>query len=218
MGTEIDLLKNYPKTKRDLNARATFKTEEDREIARLFGKDFFDGERKHGYGGYNYDPRFWQPVLPDFIDYYSLTKTSSILDVGSGKGFMLFDFLKLVPGIKVQGVDISEYAIENSLEQVKDFQLVANAKDLPFEDDSFDLAISINTLHNLNKEECAIGFKELERVSKKSFVIVDAYSNDEEKIAMELWNLTARTIMHVDEWKFFFEEIGYTGDYYWFIP
>ena len=104
------------------------------------------------------------------------------------------------------------------MEQVKDFQLVANAKDLPFEDDSFDLAISINTLHNLNKEECAIGFKELERVSKKSFVIVDAYSNDEEKIAMELWNLTARTIMHVDEWKQFFEEVRYTGDYYWFIP
>ena len=218
MGTEIDLLKNYPRTKRDPGARGATKTEEDRAIARQFGKDFFDGDRKYGYGGYSYNSRFWQPVVPDFIEFYSLDKNSSILDIGSGKGFMLYDFLQLLPGVKVQGIDISEYAIENSLEEIKEFQQVADARDLPFEDDSFDLAISINTLHNLERDECALGLREAQRVSKDTFITVDAYSNEQERIDMDAWNLTALTFMHVDEWKTFFKEEGYSGDYYWFIP
>ena len=218
MGTEIDLLKNYPRTKRDPRARGATKTEEDRAIARQFGKDFFDGDRKYGYGGYSYNSRFWQPVVHDFIEFYSLDENSSILDIGSGKGFMLYDFLQLLPGVKVQGIDISEYAIENSLEEIKEFQQVADARDLPFEDDSFDLAISINTLHNLERDECALGLREAQRVSKDTFITVDAYSNEQERIDMDAWNLTALTFMHVDEWKTFFKEEGYSGDYYWFIP
>ena len=218
MRTEIDLLKNYPRTKRDPGARGATKTEEDRAIARQFGKDFFDGDRKYGYGGYSYNSRFWQPVVHDFIEFYSLDENSSILDIGSGKGFMLYDFLQLLPGVKVQGIDISEYAIENSLEEIKEFQQVADARDLPFEDDSFDLAISINTLHNLERDECALGLREAQRVSKDTFITVDAYSNEQERIDMDAWNLTALTFMHVDEWKTFFKEEGYSGDYYWFIP
>ena len=218
MGTEIDLLKNYPRTRRDPGARGATKTEEDRAIARQFGKDFFDGDRKYGYGGYSYNSRFWQPVVPDFKEFYSLDENSSILDIGSGKGFMLYDFLQLLPGVKVQGIDISEYAIENSLEEIKEFQQVADARDLPFEDDSFDLAISINTLHNLERDECALGLREAQRVSKDTFITVDAYSNEQERIDMDAWNLTALTFMHVDEWKTFFKEESYSGDYYWFIP
>ena len=96
---------------------------------------------------------------------------------------------------------------------------VGNAKELNFENNSFDLVISINTIHNLEKPECAKSLKEIERVSKKNkFIIVDAYRNEDEKKRMYAWNLTAKTIMHVDEWKVFFEENDYTGDYYWFTP
>lgn len=218
MGIEIDLMKNYPRTKRDPKARADSKTEEDRRIARKFDKDFFDGDRKYGYGGYSYNPRFWQPVVPDFIEYYSLDNNSSLLDIGSGKGFMLRDFKEALPGLQIRGIDISEYAIQNSLDDIKDYQDVGDAKDLPYEDDSFDLALSIVTLHNLPREECAQSLKEITRVSKNSFITLDAYSNDEEKSAMNDWNLTALTVMHVEEWKLFFEESGYTGDYYWFKP
>ena len=218
MGIEIDLMKNYPRTMRDPKARADSKTEEDRRIARKFDKDFFDGDRKYGYGGYSYNPRFWQPVVPDFIEYYSLDNNSSLLDIGSGKGFMLRDFKEALPGLQIRGIDISEYAIQNSLDDIKDYQDVGDAKDLPYEDDSFDLALSIVTLHNLPREECAQSLKELTRVSKNSFITLDAYSNDEEKSAMNDWNLTALTVMHVEEWKLFFEESGYTGDYYWFKP
>lgn len=219
MGREIDLLVNYPKTKRNVKERGAEKTAADRAIARQFGKDFFDGDRKHGYGGYNYLPRFWQPVVPTFQQHFGLTSGSSLLDVGCGKGFMLHDLAELIPGITVQGIDISEYAIANAMDDMRPHVQVADAKSLPFEDNSFDVVISINTVHNLEREECGRALQEIERVSRgQSFVTMDAYRDDEEKELMLAWNLTAKTIMHVAEWQEFFKEIGYTGDYYWFIP
>lgn len=219
MGREIDLLKNYPKSKRNIKERGAVKTEEDRVIARKFGKEFFDGNRKHGYGGFNYDPRFWQPVIPTLKEHFNLASESSVLDVGCGKGFMMHDMAELIPGILVKGIDISEYAIENAIEDMKPHVQVANAKELPFEENSFDVVISINTVHNLERDGCGQALREIERVShSKSFITVDAYLNDEEKELMYAWNLTGRTIMHVDQWKKFFNEVGYTGDYYWFIP
>jgi Methylase involved in ubiquinone/menaquinone biosynthesis len=132
---------------------------------------------------------------------------------------MVYDFSRLIPGITVKGIDISPYAIEKSLKETKRNLQVADAKALPFPDKSFDYVISINTIHNLEKKECAEALKEIERVSKlKSFITVDAYRNEEEKKRMYDWNLTAKTIMSVEEWIIFFKEVGYTGDYYWFIP
>jgi len=216
---EINLLENYPRTKRNLEERQEEKTPEVQRIARQFGKEFFDGDRKYGYGGFSYQPRFWQPVVPVFQKYYGLTAKSSVLDVGCAKGFMLYDFVQLIPGIKIAGIDISEYAIANAIEDMKPFVKVANAKKLPFPDKSFDLVISVNTIHNLPLEECKQALREIQRVSRKySFITVDAYRTPEEKERMDMWNLTARTYMYVDEWKALFKTVGYTGDYFWFIP
>ena len=219
MVREIDLLANYPKTKRNIRERGAKKTEEDREIARKFGEEFFEGDRRYGYGGYYYNPRFWQPAIPAFKKHFGLTALSSVLDVGCAKGFMMHDMANLIPGITVKGVDISEYAIKHAIEDMKPNVQVGNADRLPFESNSFDVVISINTIHNLEQKKCLQALKEIERVSKgKSFIIVDAYRTDEEKELIFAWNLTAKTFMHVDEWKMFFVEAGYTGDYYWFIP
>ena len=216
---ELDLLKNYPKTSRDLDQRIDEKTEEIRKVARQFGQEFFDGDRKYGYGGYSYSARFWQPVAPDFQKQYNLSSSSRVLDVGCAKGFMLFDFMQGIPGIRVQGIDISEYAIENAKKEVKPFLKVASAAELPFEDNSFDLAISINTVHNLAPEDCLKAIAEMQRVSKGGcFLTVDAYRDEEEKKRMDAWNLTAKTYMSVYEWKEFFKKAGYRGDYFWFIP
>jgi ubiquinone/menaquinone biosynthesis C-methylase UbiE len=219
LGQEIDLLQNYPKSKRDLSGRLESKSETVRTIARKFGKEFFDGDREHGYGGFNYHSRFWQPVIPDFIRHFDLNESSSLLDIGCAKGFMLYDLLRALPQINARGVDISKYAIEHAKEEVKPLLSKACATKLPFEDNSFDVVISINTIHNLDREGCAQALREIERVSRgKAFITVDAYRNDEEKARMEAWNLTAKTMMHVDEWQAFFKEIGYSGDFYWFIP
>ena len=219
MGKEIDLMINYPRSKRNVKQRGTEKTREDRAIARQFAKEFFDGERRHGYGGFSYNQKFWHPVVPTFQEYYQLSNESSLLDVGCAKGFMLNDFKKLIPGLKVKGIDVSEYAIANSLESVNHDLQVADARELPFEDGSFDLVISINTVHNLEQSELIKSLKEIQRVSRKNaFITVDAYRNEEEKEAMFDWNLTAKTILSVNDWKELFREAGYHGDYYWFVP
>ena len=219
LGREIDILANYPKAKRDLSARLESKSEESRKIGRKFGFDYFDGDRNHGYGGFSYNPKFWQPVIPTIVENYKIGNSSTVLDVGCAKGFFLYDLKLAFPGINITGVDLSEYAIANSIPEIKPYLQVGNATKLPFENNYFDFVISINTIHNLNREDCAIALQEIERVTKgNSFITVDAYRNDEEKARMEAWNLTALTMMSVDEWKQFFLEVGYTGDYYWFIP
>lgn len=219
MGQEIDLMINYPRSKRNVDARGQEKTEADRAIARQFGEAFFDGDRSTGYGGFHYNERFWTPVIPAFQEHFGLNSNSSILDVGCAKGFMLYDLQRLIPGIQLAGLDVSEYAIQHAKEEVKDIVAVGDARKLPYEDNSFDVVISITTLHNLEVDELAVALQEVERVARKgSFITLDAYRNDEEKARMEAWNLTAKTMMHVDEWKAFFKKVGYTGDYYWFIP
>ena len=219
MGKEIDLLFKYPKAKRDLSKRLESKSEQIRSIARKFDKEFFDGEREFGYGGFSYNPKYWTEVVKDFRDYYNLNEDSKILDVGCAKGFMLYDFYKLNSNFDLHGIDISKYAIENSIPEVKNKLQVANATKLPYEDKFFDLVISINTIHNLERNECETALNEISRVSKKNaFITVDAYRNEEERQRMDAWNLTAKTIMSVDDWTKFFKQNNYNGDFFWFIP
>jgi SAM-dependent methyltransferase len=219
MGQEIDLMANYPRPKRNVEGRGASKTDVDRDLARKFGEEFFDGDRVHGYGGFNYHPRFWQPVIPTFQAHWRLTSASSVLDVGCAKGFMMHDFAELIPDITVEGLDISEYAIQNAIEDMRPHVQVADAKSLPYQDKSFDYVISVTTIHNLDRDELTQSLQEIERVARLgSFITVDAYRNDEEKERMLAWNLTAKTILHVDEWKQLFKDAGYTGDYHWFMP
>ena len=157
--------------------------------------------------------------MPDFQRHFKIKSGHSILDVGCGKGFMLHDFNEAIPGLEVIGIDISEYAISKGHPPVKEYLNVGDARSLPFKDMSIDFTISITTLHNLERDDCIIALREIQRVTRKgAFITVDAYRNDKEKKTMEEWNLTALTVLHVDEWKDLFEEAGYTGDYYLFMP
>lgn len=216
---EIDLLDRYPRSQRPVDERAKLITPEHRAIARRFGQEFFDGDRLNGYGGYSYHPRFWTDTVARFRDHYRLADDASILDVGCAKGFMLYDFQRLMPQATLAGIDVSEYAIEHAQEEVRAFVQVADARSLPFPDRSFDLVISINTVHNLVLEECKQAIREIQRVSRgHAFLTVDAWRTDEQRERMFAWNLTALTMMHVDDWQQLFREVGYTGDFYWFIP
>ena len=216
---EMNLLDAYPRIKRNIGARAAFKdrTPENRLIAKKFGLEYFDGTRDQGYGGYFYDGR-WKAVARRIIDYYKLPEGARVLDVGSGKGFLLYDFQQLLPGVRVAGIDLSQYGLRHTIPSVKPFCVMANATHLPFPDKSFDLVVSINVAHNLPRELCVRALREMERVSKKhKYVQVDSYRNEQEKVNLENWQLTAELIYSTDEWISLFKEVGYTGEYYWTI-
>ena len=184
------------------------------EVAIQYGKDYWDGDRMYGFGGYRYDGR-WRPVAEDMARHYGLKAGDKILDVGCGKGFLLYEFTQAIPGVTVAGIDISQYAIDNAKEEVKPFLQVGNAIDLPFEDNTFDLVFSITTLHNLYNYELRKALQEIQRVGKgnnKHFV-VESYRNEQEKVNFLYWQLTCRSFYTPKEWEWFMEESGYTGDY-----
>lgn len=219
LGREINLLDRYPRSKRPIEERAHTVTVEDRLAAGKFGQDYFDGTRNQGYGGYHYHPRFWQPVVERLQKHYGLTANSSVLDVGCGKGFLMHDLKELIPGITVVGLDISPYALAHALGDVRPMMLLGNARALPFADHSFDLVLSLNTIHNLPLEDCFSALKELQRVSAKDkFIVNDGYKTEEERQRLLKWNLTAMTILSAEDWKELFKLAGYTGDFYWFAP
>jgi ubiquinone/menaquinone biosynthesis C-methylase UbiE len=202
---EVNLLDLYPRAKRNIQARAAA-TAEDRRIAKQFGKEYFDGTRNQGYGGYYYDGR-WKSIVKVLQDYYQLDASSKVLDVGSGKGFMLHDLVELIPGISVTGVEISPYGIEQTMPSVKPFIIQGTVEKLPFPDHSFDLVTAINTIHNLKGEALKTAIREIERVSRKGkFIVVDAYRDEAEKEKIMDWVLTAETVLRCDEWEALFKK------------
>ena len=182
------------------------------EVASRFDRDYWDGERCYGYGGYRYDGR-WRPVAEAILKHYEPPAEPRILDVGCGKGFLLYEFTQAAPGAHVRGVDISTYAIDNSKPEIRERLQAGRADALPFGDREFDLAISINTLHNLPIDQLWRALQELERVAQHKHVTVESFRNEREKVNLLYWQLTCRSFYSVEEWEWLFEKAGYTGDY-----
>ena len=213
---EVNLLDRYPRAKRNIAAREAAVPSQ-REIAKRFGREYFDGDRGQGYGGYRYDGR-WVPIAERMRDFYGLAAGDLILDVGCAKGFLLHDFRAVIPGVHVAGLDLSAYAVERAMDDVRPFVLVGSADALPFADKSFDLVVSINTVHNLERDRCVLAISEMERVSRRfRYLQVDSYRSEQERENFERWQLTAVTYFDPAGWRRVFEQAGYTGDYYWTI-
>lgn len=214
--TEVNLLTRYPRAKRNVKARLGNK-DENRAIAMKFGKEYFDGTREQGYGGYRYDGR-WLPIAEDIVRHFDLKPGDRVLDIGCGKGFLVKDLMKVCPGLEVFGIDISEYAVVNCEPEVVGRIHVGNATHLPFTDKSFQAVLSINTVHNLDRANCVLAVQEMERVAPgRGYVQVDAYRNHEEEQIFLDWVLTALTYGTPEFWVELLREAGYTGDYYWTI-
>jgi SAM-dependent methyltransferase len=212
------LMRQYPKTARkEITETRVAVLPADREKAQRFDETYFDTERRFGYGGYHYHPHFFTGVVKDFIYYYDLKPGMRVLDVGCAKGFMLHDFKKAMPGLAVAGVDISDYALSKALPDVAQYLQKACCSKLPFADKSFDLVISISTIHNLDLAGVRQSLKEIIRVSRgAAFIKVNGYKNLHEREQLENWNLVAKTILRESEWEELFDETGYAGDYDFF--
>lgn len=204
----------HKSTKRDYLARVNeFPKAEAAKMAKEFGEEYWDGDRRWGYGGYRYDGR-WNAVAKAFAEHYQLRAGQTVLDVGCGKGFLLYDLTKIVPGIIVKGIDISQYALENAKEEIRGDLTLSSASKLPFEDRSFDFVFSLNTLHNLYTYELYDALKEIERVGRKNkYICVESYRNEEEKVNLMYWQLTCEIFCTPKEWEWWFEMAGYTGDH-----
>ena len=214
---EIDFMSSLHKsTKRDYLARVNdkkFPKAKAAKLAKKWGFDYWDGDRRINYGGYKYIRNRWNPIINKLIDYYKLPQDAKILDIGCGKGFFLYDFFQLRPKSDINGIDISNYALKNCKPEIKEKLRLGNATCLPWEDNYFDLVISINTLHNLHTFDLEKGLSEMERVGKNKYLCVESYRNEEEKTNLLYWQVTCEAFYTPEEWRWWFKKTNYNGDY-----
>ena len=211
---EINLLDSLPRSARPIQDNRAALAEAS-VVARRFGREYFDGDRTQGYGGYRYDGR-WVKVARRIQDHYGLRAGDRVLDVGCAKGFLLHDLRAVVPGLITTGLDISQYALEQSMPDVRPRLVRADAQRLPFASGSFDVVLAINVLHNLERAACIDALREITRVSRRgSYVQVDSWLTKEQHENLMKWILTAVTYYEPDGWRALFAEAGYHGDYYW---
>ncbi|MDC1296505.1 methyltransferase domain-containing protein [Alphaproteobacteria bacterium] len=184
------------------------------KIAKKYEKDYWDGDRSYGYGGYKYIPGRWKYVAKRLISNYKLKSGSKILDIGCGKGFLLKEILLLQPGIEIYGIDVSKHAIKSCPKELsKSITLFDAKKKLPFKNNSFDLAFSLGTYHNFDLTELKLALYEINRVSKSSYIMVESYRNDIELTNLQCWALTCNSFFNPKEWVWLFKEFNYKGDY-----
>ena len=214
---EVNLLRRYPRSKRNIQKRTTAQSAENIRIAREYGREYFDGARDTGYGGYRYDGR-WVAIAEDMVAHWGLKAGDRVLDVGCGKGFLVKDLMKVCPGLEVFGLDISEYALLNCEPEVVGRLHLGNCVRLPFPDKSFSAVVAINVVHNLERAEAVTAVREIERLAPgRGYIQNDSYRTAEEREIFLSWVLTAKTHYDPAGWQRLYAEAGYTGDFYWTI-
>lgn len=185
--------------------------------SKKYNKNYWDGDRKYGYGGYKYIPGRWTPIAYKLIKKFNLKANSKILDVGCGKGFLLYEIKKIIPSIKIYGFDISKYAIKSAPKIIRNDLFIHKAQQkYPFKNNYFDLTISLGCLHNLNIYDLKKALKEINRVGKNKYIMVESYQSNAQLFNLQCWALTCNSFFSKNEWKWIFKEFGYEG-YYEFI-
>ena len=182
--------------------------------AKKYESNYWDGNRRYGYGGYKYLPGRWKPVAESLIENYGLTNVSSVLDVGCGKGYLLYEMKLLLPDLKIEGFDISNHALSHAKEEIRNSLFIHRAQDIyPYEDNKFDLVISLGCIHNLKIFELETALKEIERVGKKGYIMKESYRNELEQFNLQCWALTCESFFDDKEWPWLYNHFGYKGDY-----
>jgi SAM-dependent methyltransferase len=181
--------------------------------AKEYEFDYWDGDRRFGYGGYSYDGR-WKPVAEQMIEQYGLSGDSRILDVGCGKAHALRELQLLLPDAELVGFDISKHGIGDAPEEIREHLMLYRAQDsYPYGDDHFDLVISMGCLHNLRVFELKTALAEVERVGRQKYVMLESYRSEAELFNLQCWALTCESFFDMAEWIWLYEHFGYSGDY-----
>ncbi len=181
--------------------------------AKEYAEDYWDGDRRFGYGGYKYDGR-WKPVAEQMIEKYQLKDGDKILDVGCGKAHITYELKILLPNSEIKGFDISKHGIGDAPEGIRDSLFIHRAQDrYPFADNEFDLVISLGCLHNLRIFDLEKALKEIERVGKQKYIMMESYRNEQELFNLQCWALTCESFFDKEEWEWVYGHFGYTGDY-----
>ncbi len=201
-------------TTRDYLGRMVDGKVEAMKVAGSYGPDYWDGDRRYGYGGYSFRPGYWAPPALAMIEAYGLGRGSRVLDAGCGKAFLLHEMLTVEPGLEIAGFDVSPHALAGATDLVRPHLAIGDLRDpLPYADGEFDLVISLAVLHNFHLPQVASALAEIQRVGKRAYVMVESYRNEQELFNLECWALTCRTFLSVDDWLWLFGRSGYRGDY-----
>jgi ubiquinone/menaquinone biosynthesis C-methylase UbiE len=212
---EIELVsKIHKSTKRNYLERMVNSKIQCMLEAKKYEKNYWDGPRKYGYGGYKYISGRLKPIAKKLIKKFKLTNNSKILDVGCGKGYLLYEIKKILPNIITIGFDRSKYAIKNSHKEIKNQLFIHRAENkYPFKKKEFDLAISLGCYHNLEIKNLIFALNEIQRVSKKSYVMVESYRNERELFNLQCWALTCESFFSKEEWLWIFKKFKYKNFY-----
>ena len=215
MGSKLEIVTPlHTATNRDCLARMVDNKVEVMIKAKEYEFDYWDGDRRYGYGGYKYIPGRWKPVAQALIDRYELKSGSRLLDVGCGKAFLLYEIQQINPEIELYGFDISKHGLSSVLPDLNAKLHLQKAQEIfPWPDNYFDLVISLATFHNLHLPELEKALKEVERVGKAGYVMVESFRNELEQFNLECWALTAETLLNVESWEWLYDKVGYKGDY-----
>ena len=203
---------NYFKKKKIVNRKVN-RSIKNKLIAWKLNKEYYDGNRNNGYGGFYYDGR-WMKLLPKIIKKYKLSNNSKILDLGCKKGFIMKDFKILLPKAEVWGIEDHDYPIFHAEKDIKPNIIKSEYYNIPFKDNHFDLVIGFSSIYRYNFLDMVNTIKEIKRVSKNSFLTLGAYSNIKNRNIFYNWSLLGTTILHEKEWVKLFKLLNYKGDYY----